>query len=172
MSEITLVRQHDMPIAPADKEAVRRVLFGTIDGLGDQGKRQWRRFFSGLLRLQPGELITIRTNKPRSSPFHRRHMAIEQQLFDAQERFEHFDQFRNWLKVGAGFVDWCAGPKGGVIPIPKSIAFDKLEDDEMRQVHEDMVAFLRGPHAPKYLWPALKDRAGDAMEAVLAEFNE
>ena len=172
MSEIVIVRQRGIELTDADKDAARRVLFGYVDGLGERGKRQWRRWFNGLMRLEPGEMATIRTHKARSLPFHRRHMLIEQRVFEAQERFEQFEQFRNWLKVGCGFVDWCAGPKGGVIPIPRSIAFDQLEDDEMLQVHEDMVAFLRGPHAPKYLWPALKDRAGDAMEAVLADFNE
>ncbi len=173
MSEITLVRQHDAEIPAAEREAARRVLFGAIDGLGEKGKKQWRRFVGGLFKLEPGEMVTIRTHKARSGPFHRRHMAIEQRVFEAQERFEHFETFRNWLKVGSGFCEWAAGPKGGVIPVPKSIAFDKLEEDEMREVHDEMVAFLRGPHAAGYLWKHLSPMARTEMiEAVLAEFDE
>lgn len=165
MTDIVLVRQQPQPIAPADADAARRVLFGLVDGLGERGKKQWRRFVNGLMRLEPGEMVEIKTRKPRSGPFHRRHMAMEQAVFEAQERFEQFDPgFRDWLKVGAGFVTWWPGPKGGVFPVPKSIAYDQLEDDEMREFHEAVVAFLRTEHAARALFPHL--RALDGMAAV------
>lgn len=170
MSEITLVRQHGAVIPEADKAAARNVLFGIVDGLGESGRKQWRRFFNSLMRMEPGEMVEIRTHKARSGPFHRRHMLIETRLFESQEKFKQFEQFRNWLKVGAGFCDWVVGPKGGVIPIPRSIKFSTLEEDEMRQVHEDMIAFIRGPHASKVLWP--KDEGCLGLEAILSEFDE
>lgn len=173
MAEIQLVRQDPSEIPEQDREAARNVLFGIVDGLGDRGKKQWRRFVNGLMRLEPGEIVTIRTHKKRSLGFHKRHMLIEQRVFEAQERFEAFEQFRNWLKVGSGFCDWCAGPKGGVIPIPKSIAFDELEEGDMREVHEDMVAFLRSHHATRFLWRHLAEPARTEMiESILAEFDE
>lgn len=172
MAEIILVKQQPQPIAEADAEAARRVLFGAVDGLGERGKRQWRRFVNGLFRMEPGELVTVRTNKPRSGKFHRRHMAIEQRVFDAQEKFERFEDFRTWLKVGAGFVTWHAGPRGGVFPVPKSIAFDELEEDDMRQFHEDAVAFLRTDHAGKTLWRHLAVAARiEMIESLLGDFE-
>ena len=173
MSDITLVRQDRSEIPKADADAARRVLFGMVDGLGDRGKRQWRRFVSGLLRLEPGEMLDIKTHKARSGVFHRRHMVIETRVFEAQEKFEQFEQFRNWIKVGAGFCDWVPGPKGAVMPIPRSIAFDKLEEDDMHQVHDDMLAFLRTPHAGKTLWKHLSEPARiEMIESVLQEFDE
>lgn len=173
MSDITLVKQMPTDIPDADADAARRVLFGIVDGLGDRGRKQWRRFVNGLLRLEPGEMVEIKTHKARSGPFHRRHMVIETAVFQAQEKFEHFEQFRNWLKVGAGFCDWIPGPRGAVIPVPRSIAFDKLEDDAMRQVHDDMVAFLRSDHAGKTLWRHLAPPARmEMVESVLREFHE
>lgn len=172
MSEIHLVRQ-DGAIPEQDREAARRVLFGIVDGLGEQGRKAWRRFFNGLMRLEPGEMVEIRTHKERSGKFHRRHMAMEQRIFEAQERFEHFEQFRNWSKVGAGFCDWIVGPKGGVIPVPRSISYSKLEDDEMRQFHDDWVAFMRSDHAIKALWPKVDPRrAAEGMFLLLEEFGE
>lgn len=173
MSDITLVRQQPTEIPDADKDAARRVLFGIVDGLGERGKRQWRRFVNGLLRLEPGEMVAIKTHKARSGPFHRRHMVIETRAFEAQEKFDSFEQFRNWMKVGAGFCDWIAGPRGAVIPVPKSIAFDKLEEDDMRQVHEDMVAFLRSEPAGRVLWKHLAPAArAEMVENILSEFGE
>lgn len=172
MSEIKLVRMPTADIPQPDREAARRVLFGAIDGLGEQGKKQWRRFVNGLFNMEPGEIVEIITHKARSRPFHRFHMALEQRVFEAQERITDFEQFRLWLKLGAGHVDWMPGPKGGVFPVPRSISYAKLEDDDMRDFHQAAVAFLRTSHAQRYLWPALKDGAAEeAIEAVLAEFE-
>lgn len=173
MTDITLVRQAGSEIPKADAAAARRVLFGMVDGLGERGKKQWRRFVNSLMRLEPGEMVDIKTHKARSGPFHRRHMLIETRVFEAQEKFEQFEQFRNWLKVGAGFCDWVPGPKGAVMPVPKSIAFDKLEEAEMQEVHDNMIAFLRQPHAVKTLWRHLSEAARDEMiESVLGDFHE
>lgn len=157
MSDITLSRQDLADITEADRLAVRRVLFGVIDGLGEHNRKRWRRFMGTLLRLAPGELVDIKTHKARHGPFHRMPMLLETRVFEAQERIEAFDDFRLWLKVGAGFVTWAAGPRGGVFPVPRSIAFDKLEEDDMRQFHEDAVALLRTLHAIKYPWPKLSE---------------
>ncbi len=172
MSDISLVRQPGIVVTEAEKAAARKVLFGHVDGLGEQGQKQWRRLWNGLLKLEPGEIVEIRTHRERVGWFHRKHMVLETRVFEAQEKFENFEAFRTWLKVGAGFVDWYPGPKGGVIPVPRSISYAKLEQGEMEQVHIDMVAFLRTEHAAKTLWPKMPvaQRAG-AIEAVLSNFG-
>jgi hypothetical protein len=172
MPDITLVRQQDIQLTEDEKATARKVIFGMIDGLGEQNQSRWRRWWAGMFKLEPGEMSTVITHKMRSGPFHRRHMAIEQQVFDAQERFEDFEQFRYWLKVGSGWVVWAAGPAGGVVPIPKSISYAAADEVEFREFHEKAISFLRGPHAALYLWPHLKDAAGEMMDSILREFNE
>lgn len=173
MAEITLVRQGPAEIPEPARAAAREVLFGLIDGLGERGKKQWRRFFNSLMRLEPGEMVEIKTHQERIGWYHRKHMALEQRVFEAQERFETFEQFRTWLKVGSGFVDWLPGPKGGVIPVPKSISYAKLEQGDMERVHEDIVAFLRTEHAGRTLWKHLTDAQRiEQIEFLLAGFGE
>lgn len=173
MKEILLVRQPGAAEpTDAEKTAARRVLFGAIDGLGEAGRKAWRRFIGGLFRMEPGEIVEVRVHKKRSTKFHRRHFAIEQALFESQERFEHLDQMLYWLKVGAGWVTWAAGPKGGVVPIPRSISFSAANDIEFREFHDRVIAFLRGPHAAPYLWPHLGDKAHEMVESILAGFEE
>jgi len=172
MSEITLVKQHATEIPEADRLAARRVLFGLVDGLGEVNRKAWRRFVNGLMRLEPGEMVEIKTHKERVGWFHRKHMALEQRIFESQERFDTFNAFRVWLKVGGGFVDWFPGPKGGVIPVPKSISYAKLEQGDMEKVHDDMVAFLRTAHAAKTLWKHLPPPARtDMVETILGSFE-
>jgi len=172
MSEIILVRQSPAPITEAERDAAVRFIFGMIDGLGERGRKQWRGFWNRLLKLEPGEMMKLKTHLQRSGPFHRRHFAIEQALFDAQERFDDFDQYLYWLKVGAKWVTWAPGPSGGVVPIPKSISYAVADELEFRRFHSQAMAFLHGPHAAKYLWPHLKDKAPEMMRSILDGFQE
>lgn len=174
MPDITLVRQEDVQLTESEKDLLRRTIFKIIDGHGERGRKQWRRFWNWVLNLEPGEMMDITTRKPRSGPFHRRHMKMEQSLFEQQERFDIFDPvFRDWLKVGAGHVTWCPGPKGGVFPVPLSIDFNTLDDSDMRDFHEKVVTFLRTDHAAKTLWPHLSPTARiEMIEGFLATFGE
>lgn len=160
-----------MPILESALEAIRGFLFGVVDGFTNKDKTAWRRIWKRINAMEPGEMMVVDIVQPRSGPYHRRHMKIEQSVFDAQERFTSFDQFRFWLKVGAGWVDWCAGPKGGVVPIPKSISYAKADQDEFAEFHEAVIDFLRGDHAAPFLWRHM-ERPDEMMNAILEEFNE
>ncbi|MES2415111.1 MAG: DUF1367 family protein [Pseudomonadota bacterium] len=172
MSEIILVKQTASDISEEDRATARRVIFSIIDGLGAHGQKQWRRFWNMLFKLEQGEMVEINTHKERIGWFHRKHMALEQRVFESQERFETFDDFRVWLKVGSGFVNWFPGPKGGVIPVPKSISYAKLEQGDMEQVHDDMLTFLRTEHAGKTLWKHLGPmQRVEMIEGILGGFE-
>ncbi|MFT0547846.1 DUF1367 family protein [Allopusillimonas ginsengisoli] len=173
MAEITVVRQEHAELTEHQRNELRQALFGMIDGLTQEDRKSWRRFWNRILNLEVGEIFGVDTWIPRHGGFHRRHMKIESSVFKAQDRMASFTQFRYWLKVGAGFVDWIPGPKGGVVPIPRSISFKKCEEDVFRQFHEDVITFLRTDHAIKYLWPHLSLAQGAEMiDSVLGRFNE
>ena len=173
MSRLTIVRSNkEMPILASVLDAIRNFLFGVIDGFTRDDQRAWRRLWKRIKDMEAGEMLVLEVVFPRSSPFHRWHMCIEQQVFNAQERFQDFEQFRYWVKVGAAWVTWAAGPKGGMVPIPKSISYAKADEEEFRQYHDQVIDFLRGEHAAKYLWPHLKDGAHEMMEGILEGFDE
>lgn len=173
MSEIILAKQSDLDLTDTQRAVLRECLFGMVDGMSDADKKSWRRFWNGIWRLGSGEFFSIKTLTPRFGPAHRSHMKMESVVFQSQERFQDFEQFRLWLKVGSGFVTWCTGPKGGVFPVPKSISYAKCEEGEFRQFHEDSIAFLRTEHAQKYLWPAISPAVAEqSMEAILAGFDQ
>ena len=166
-----LVRLPGGAITDADREAVRRVVFGLIDGLGDTQQRRWRRFWTWLLRLEPGEVVRVATTMERSSPFHRRHFGMEHAVFAAQEQFSDFEVFRAWGKVGAGWVTWAAGPDGALVPIPRSVSYAAADQDEFEEYHLAWLAFMRGTHACAFLWPHLPAlRADTMMDSILQEF--
>lgn len=157
MADIALVRQEAEPITEADRMVLHRVLFGRIDGLGAVNKKKWRGFWKRVLQMEPGEMVEVRTHQARLGWYHRKHMNFEHKLFEAQERIDNFDQFRMWIKVGAGHVDWLPGPKGGVIPVPKSIQYSQMEQADFEVYHAHVLDFVRQPHATKFLWKHLSD---------------
>ena len=171
MIEVTLVKQLPLALTDAESAVMRRVLFESVNGLSKGDQRGWRRFWNMVVKAEPGEMFSIDTWFPRVGKFHRLHMLMEQRVFQAQERISEFESFRAWLKVGAGFVDWIPGPKGAVMPIPRSIAYRKLDEEGMREFHEACVTFLQTPHAAKVLWPHLVPQTqADMMHAALGEF--
>lgn len=172
MSRFTVMRTNMALPDECGLAGARVLLFGCLDGFGKDDKSAWRRLWKRLIELEPGEMVEVQTVFPRSGRFHRRHMAIEQAVFDAQERFADFEQFRYWLKVGSAWVTWAAGPKGGVVPIPKSISYAAADQHEFQQYHEAVIGFLRGPHAAPYLWSHLGDRAHEQIDAILEGFEE
>lgn len=171
MAEIILVRMSEGAIPERDLDVCRSVLTQHIGGMGETDKRAWNRFLNELLKKsERGELFTIKTWFGRNSKFHRKHMAMEQSVFQSQEKFESFEQFRNWCKIGAGFCDWVAGPKGAVVPLPRSIAYSKIDDVEFTQFHSDMLAFWRAPVAQAVLWKHLDPvRRSEMMESAIRE---
>lgn len=173
MPEIMLVRQPDLEITEAEKEAARKVMFGLVDGLGERGQKQWRRLWSNLMRLEPGEMVEITTRQERVGVYHRKHMLMESRVFEAQERFELFEAFRDWLKVGAGLCDWYPGPRGGIFPVPKSIRYSAMEQGEMEVFHDNAVAFLRTEHAARTLWPsATTTQRIELIEGILGGLGQ
>ena len=173
MSRVTIIRTADVWPGEGILSSVRNFLFGLFRGWSRTDDRGWRKIWKRLSSLEPGEFAIIEFVIPRSSPYHRRHMAIEAAVFNGQERFDDFEQFRVWLKVGAGWVDWCAGPKGGVVPIPKSISYAKADQAEFEEYHRKVMAFLRGEHAAKFLWGKMS--GNDCywhMDSILSGFGE
>lgn len=173
MPEITLVR-NPVELPQSDLDAARRVMFGLVDGLGEKNQKRWRRLWGRLIRMEPGECATVTSNQPRSGPFHRMHMAMEQAVFEAQEVFTDFDAgFRPWLKVGAGHVDWLPNPHGdGIVATPKSISYGAMEEGQMREFHTACVDFLRTGRACETLWPHASHQARhEFIERVLEGFD-
>lgn len=134
---------------------------GKVAGMGDKGRRAWDRFKRGIEALEIGETLSFEWRKPRSPKFHRMFFAMLHALFDMQEQFADVDQLRAWLTVGAGYADFAPGPRGRMVAMPKSIAWDRMEDNEFRELVLAVWEFLRSPHATRFLWPALSDLQAD-----------
>lgn len=172
MGRFTITRNDIAMPEGAQLEGVRAFLFRALDGFGKDDKASWRRFWKRVVNMPVGEMFEVEMVFPRSGPYHRRHMALEQSVFDAQDVFEDFEQYRYWLKVGAAWVVWMPDDKGGLVPIPKSVSYAAADQDEFQRFHAAVIRFLRGDHAALILWPNLGPKAYDMMNSILQGFDE
>lgn len=172
MSEIILAKQSDLDLTEAQRAVLRECLFGLVDGHAEADQKAWRRFWNGVWKMGSGEFFSIKTLIPRYGPAHRKQMKLEGEIFKSQERVNDREFFRLWLKVGSNWVDWVAGPKGGVFPVPKSISYAECEEGNFKIYCDGVIEFLRTPHAQKYLWPAASPAVAEqSMEAILERYG-
>lgn len=167
-SPILITKLHPLEQMPEHELAiVRRFLFDGIRGLDEKHDKRWRRHWSRIIRASVGEVFHLQSVVDRSGPYHRMHMGLEQRLFDRQERWAKLDHMRAWLKAGAGWGDYEL-VKGRMKFVPRSTSYEECSDDEMREVHESMVAFLRTPFAQRRLWPHLtSNQRIDMLESIV-----
>lgn len=173
MTEIVLQRQDKHPLTPAERRQFVDLLTRMVDGFTEGDKRALRAVLTSWNTMAPGELSTIDARVERLPETHRRHMSMETKFFQAQDAFEHERAFRDWLKVGACWVDW-QGKEGELVAVPKSINYTDVDELAMREIHLAMVAFLRKPESAVKLWPHLtSERARHEMvEGLLKGYGE
>lgn len=171
MPTVMLAKQYDTDLTEDQRSIMRSVIFEMFKGCTNIDHKKWIGIWRELMAAGAGEVFTINVTINRSGYFHRRHMLLEQKFFDNQEIFYSFKMFRDWLKTGAGFVDWHV-VRGMLIPEPKSISYEECDQIEMEIFHNDAVAFLRTRRAQSELYPHLSpDMAERAVESLLGSFE-
>lgn len=143
---------------------------GKIDGASELDRKRYVKFRAGMMALEVGEIASIEVKFSRHKELHGWHFLILTAIFEAQDQFEDDEIFREWVQVGAGHCVFAPGPTGRMVAIPKSIAWDQMEDLEFQEHHEKAVDFLRGPVCTRFLWGHLSESDQSAMiEGILAE---
>lgn len=153
-------------LAPTERGILSYILFECIVGISPEHTRRWRRVWR---RFMEEGVLHFFPVVARSRPFHARHMAIEDRIFEHQDGFPSVKGFRWWLKAGASFGHFEA-IAGQLVFVPSSLSYEECSDDELREFHDDAVAFLRTPHALATLWPAMApDESAKTLELLLVK---
>ena len=146
---------------------------GKLAGLGAKDQRAYSRFLRAVTEMQPGDTLRFGFWIPRAPGPHKAHFKLLHMLFEQQEQFDDADEFRKWLEVGAGFCNFVPGPGGRMVALPRSIAWDKLEEAEFEEHHRKVVKFMRSTACTRFLWPSMSDIDADTfINNILAQFGE
>jgi hypothetical protein len=152
-------------------QAASQFLFECFKGQDTNHDARWRRLWRSFAE-GTRDSMHLWVIVGRSGKFHRRHMAIENDVFELQDCFEPTaagrKAFRWWLKTGAAFGHYEAS-NGKLVFVPDSTSYEECDDAKMREFHEAAMEFLRQPHALKHLWPQVaRDQRLAMLEAAIA----
>ena len=92
-------------------------------------------------RFKPGETILGDLTRPRNIGFHRKFFALLNMGFENQEKYDDFEDYRAVFIMKAGFYKVIEVDKG-VIYLPKSISFSKMDDIEFSELYSKMINVL------------------------------
>ena len=90
-----------------------------------------------LKRWKVGEVLKCSVRKPRSYHNHKHYFALLNMTFENQEQYTSFEHFRKAVQLAAGHVDEIITIDGEITYIPKSIAYDTLDELEFMKVFGD-----------------------------------
>jgi hypothetical protein len=155
MADITLVKTTDADLPEAERNAMSRILFGQyLDGMSPDDKAAWKRFWSRIKRLGPGELVKVSLKIERNGKFHRKFFALLNVGYDAWEPgrthksykgmpvAKNFEQFREDVTIMAGFYEQTFDLHGRMVLKAKSISFASMGQDEFEKVYSAVADVL------------------------------
>lgn len=128
---------------------------GKLYGLDPKGQRAWDRFKAKLKSLDFGDTLGFTFFLPRDPVSHRSFFRKLQVLLERTEAFTELDTLRAWLLLGAGYCDYVPGLDGKLRAVPRSMAFDAMDQADFMELNRKVDEFLYTEHALNVLWPGL-----------------
>ncbi len=153
MARLTINRTNIAMPHPDALAGARALLFGALDGMTEDDKAGWRKFWKRIFAMAPNDLIHVEVSFPRNPKFHRKFFALLQVGFEAWEPgFEvsvrgepvgkNFERFRKDVTILAGFYEPAFALDGTLELEAKSIAFGSMDDAEFERVYSAVANVL------------------------------
>lgn len=155
MADITLVKTTDAELPEDERRAMMRVLFGEyLDGMSEDDKTAWKKFWSRVKRLEAGELVKVSFKIERNGKFHRKFFAMLNVGYEAWDPGrthkthkgmpvqKNFEQFREDVTILAGFYEQTFDLQGRLVLKAKSISFANMEQAEFERVYSAVADVL------------------------------
>ena len=89
-----------------------------------------------------GREMMVKISQPRNIRFHRLYFALLGVSRDMADTDLNSEQWRAYLTCGSGYCNFVTDNEGGVVAVPKSIAFANMSEDEFERLYNDTVSFV------------------------------
>ena len=142
MPRLNMLKAHNQSLRPADAQA--EAYMGKIPF---------------------AEQVVVKISRPRNPEFHRKLFSLLSLVFENQERYQNFENFRHEIVMRAGFFEQHVHLTGKVSYVAKSLAFDKMDETEFADLYDRCCAVIQ-----QYFWPEIE--AAEIEEAVLDYMSE
>lgn len=115
---------------------LKRTMTG-FEPADEPSRENWRKY-------KVGEMYRATIVKPRTYRQHKLAFALLNLTYDNQERYTSFEHFRKAVAIQAGHVDEVILLSGEIAFLPKSIAYDALDELEFTVVFMAMMTVCAG----------------------------
>ncbi|HEV2674102.1 MAG TPA: DUF1367 family protein [Aliidongia sp.] len=94
-----------------------------------------------LAKVKIGDRVLVKLHRPRSVDQHRLFFALLTKVAGATE-FETPEKLLVALKIALGFYDIMRMPNGSTVPVPNSISFASMPQDDFRRFFDQAVGLI------------------------------
>ena len=94
-----------------------------------------------LQKIGIGDIVRVDITRPRNIDHHRKFFAMLQIILHNQEHYQSIDELRASCCVAIGHAEFIQ-TKHGLVGIPKSISFAKMDQDEFNGFYEKAVGWV------------------------------
>lgn len=137
-------------------------------GITEDDRKAYALFRARLKKMEPGQTIAFSWSPARAPKVHAAYFKCLDLIFENQEAFVSFTDFREWVERGARHVEVFT-QDGIEFERVKSIKHDELDDDEFRLLFTRAKSYLLSPEALNRLWPHLKVTSAYAAALPILE---
>ena len=92
-----------------------------------------------IVGMKQGQAMKIKYSLPRNYGNHKRFFAFIKIAFGIQDHFQNIEHFRHYIEMKAGAFSEVEAPNGYKLYLPKSIAFDKMDETEFRELFDKCI---------------------------------
>lgn len=90
-------------------------------------------------KLKTGQIYSVELKQARNPKFHRLGFALVKAMFDNQERFTNFEDFRRELKIMTGCYEEYTRYNGETVLIPQSWSWADMDDIQFHEIHNKLL---------------------------------
>lgn len=96
---------------------------------------------SVLAGIKENDLVAVEIKRRRNLKMHRLFWALMQKIYENQETYSSPEEVAAAFKVAAGHCDFVQTPRG-LVGVPKSISFAKMDQAEFRAFFDKALDYL------------------------------
>lgn len=125
----------------------------------------WSKFRRRLETMKPGTWLRIESSRPRNGKHHRKFMALLQLVVENSESYNTIEKALIAVKLIAGHFEPAIHPQTGeLIQVPKSIAYESMDQDEFDAFYS---AALDG--VLQHILPSMDAETADRLMDMIVE---
>ena len=94
-----------------------------------------------LAGIKAGDVVACEIKRPRNLQMHRLFWALMQKVYENQETYDSPEEVAAAFKVATGHCEYVQTPRG-LVGLPKSISFAKMDQSEFREFFNKALNYL------------------------------